>query len=1418
MKLTKKNRARAIAAAVTGLALAVSGGWLGPNDFLPGAEAAVDGSSALRRPIDNENPLFMPACAIDYQEGDNVTDCWHAIPQDLRESGIVGLELVPADGWATGRAEDIAEFQDKEKNYQRLDSWLDEYEALPDHTYAIYQISWGPNYLMTEARIEQIYQDHPSFIGVAFTEPHYRTSVAARGAEMDAQLQLAHKYGGYEFIDPIPLRSSMGAMAYYNWERLWVTSGRYPENLVVSRKQTGSGSFLEGESDNLGLWLSGHAGNYGSHPDTYGWCDSKRGVIFGPRTGGCGDFATGALGSPEVQTGYVVLQALMAGATVFTNFEFPVYSFQTWGEATPLAKNVLFPIIRKLAAGEIRIPSRDEVAAASKVGLITSSATSTSVTADPLGLYRAAVDSWTHSTGRYHSVPIMPPNTQLNRASSAMPLTLTGAEWNEAFSTMAELKAWMDDNFPAEYSGSLYAERMGNQWLAYNSQMDVETNQSALIPFQYNSADSMTLTFPANTLGVITEEAEHLDVYLSNYVSDHAYLWDHQDTIRQVPGIQWKEQSFTDYMRDIVIPNTVDAELRSATIRIDGAAEKPTFAITDIGYKDNEHDRSRTVYEAPIETYVGGIWTLSVNYNGALDISIDAKGGTAKTGPAEPAPPTALPVKSEAPPTQIDLTNTYTQNSSFGLASDAEKRFQTFTANSYPKLKGIDVKMTKDPGNRISIVPDLVVGLYATDSNVLPTGAALASSTIPAAEVDKGSVLHIDWSSLEIALTPGAHYAIVASTPTLGGSYYGWHNNVTTVASATGEKSGKWYNNGWVNERYPANVSYKMDDNYLMVYMDGSPREFLEALYEAKKDIAQGTGLDSYLDESWQEFQAALAQALQTINDLEATDNEIGQATTRLQNAVDGLRHYNADPLIDLSFGDSGSVPVGFGSDGSKDSVEERRAQTFTANWNPWLDSVSVKLRKLSADTTGDVLVSLYGTDGDGKPTGAALATATVPGNLITTTMAEYIVDLGYRGLQTGARYAIVVAQDPVAPYPNNYQWWMSSTAKPSNTTGEWSWVDLMGVAWREESRSAWLKVNTSGYGQTYKADLQAAVDYASALAEADYSTVSWAVLEAALEAGQVALENPDATQEAVDEAEQALLDAIDGLVALPKPPPVVSGVLVSGDVKVNGVLSVEAVVEPSDAVLSYQWFADGEPIAAATDDEYRLGMADMCRSVSVVVTATSAGGSDSASGSASGVLRFSDTSASHAGYAPICWLAREGVSIGTAAADGTVKFQPHGYVYRYALGQFLYRLAGSPAYEPPAGSAVADIAPSSEFYKAVTWAAENGLFASSVNGQGKLVTSASAVVTRGEFASVFAEFGKKFGNAKGLTYYDAPSGVVVPGVAADSPYYAGAAWLLHAGITRPDASGYNPGAYLQRWEFATFALRHNQLNPSPAG
>lgn len=86
--------------------------------------------------------------------------------------------------------------------------------------------------------------------------------------------------------------------------------------------------------------------------------------------------------------------------------------------------------------------------------------------------------------------------------------------------------------------------------------------------------------------------------------------------------------------------------------------------------------------------------------------------------------------------------------------------------------------------------------------------------------------------------------------------------------------------------------------------------------------------------------------------------------------------------------------------------------------------------------------------------------------------------------------------------------------------------------------------------------------------------------------------------------------------------------------------------------------------------------------------------------------VSFRDVPTNHQFYREITWLVNTGITTGWA--DGT--YRPDENNSRAAMAAFMYRLAGSPAYTPPAKSPFTDVPTNHQFYKEISWLASTGI------------------------------------------------------------------------------------------------------------
>ncbi|MDQ0213589.1 hypothetical protein J2S92_004298 [Arthrobacter bambusae] len=72
--------------------------------------------------------------------------------------------------------------------------------------------------------------------------------------------------------------------------------------------------------------------------------------------------------------------------------------------------------------------------------------------------------------------------------------------------------------------------------------------------------------------------------------------------------------------------------------------------------------------------------------------------------------------------------------------------------------------------------------------------------------------------------------------------------------------------------------------------------------------------------------------------------------------------------------------------------------------------------------------------------------------------------------------------------------------------------------------------------------------------------------------------------------------------------------------------------------------------------------------------------------------------------------MSEKGISTGWTEPGGARSYRPLTSINRDAMAAFLYRMAGSPAYTPPAVSPFTDASTSQPFYKEMAWMSEKGI------------------------------------------------------------------------------------------------------------
>ena len=154
-------------------------------------------------------------------------------------------------------------------------------------------------------------------------------------------------------------------------------------------------------------------------------------------------------------------------------------------------------------------------------------------------------------------------------------------------------------------------------------------------------------------------------------------------------------------------------------------------------------------------------------------------------------------------------------------------------------------------------------------------------------------------------------------------------------------------------------------------------------------------------------------------------------------------------------------------------------------------------------------------------------------------------------------------------------------------------------------------------------------------------------------------------------------------------------------------------------------------------------------------------------------VRYFSDTSASTYHIDDINWLREAGITTGFSNGDGTYSYQPMSAVARCDMAAFLYRLAGSPAYNAPSKSPFSNVDSSTPHYKEICWLAKKRISTGFADGTFRPYST----VVRQDMAAFLYRLA-------GSPSYSAPSTSPFTDVTTATSHYKEICWLANSGVS----------------------------------
>lgn len=714
-------------------------------------------NAALRRPISPSQPMWLVHIDTwNYPDPQKIIDL---IPADIRPYLVFNISL------SISHTVSNSQFRVAEYGYEIAKSWLR--VCAQNGVWTMVQGSSGGYSQFSDFDLsvyEEFYREYPNLIGFNYAEQFWGYDDSAtdplspnwtdRITHFANLLKLSSKYGGYLVVSWCGNQwsPSINPIAMLKRNPAFAAACRdYTKNYILCEKYTQQSYQSDMESICLGTYLSGYSGQYGIRYDSTGWTDA---------TGTNQNFTLATGGAPHLEhillTGQTVVDGpeliwqecfreLSAGAT--SNG----YTMRRW-DTFPQFNNVMVDLFRKVLDGTVRIPSRQEVIDRTKYVII-NNVSSGSIddiysTPDSLfeGLYRMDGDgnlrnnkTFFKKTGRYPTIPTV---YQLNDAvAQSFPVKINKSGYASRWPTLATKTNEFNGQFPSEYTGDLFAGRHENAWVIYNPYKTAQL-ASGNIPFQYNTCNSVDLTLAQYTAGVMRESSNRVTFYLNNY-----------DTVLN-PG------------------------LMTNTIKIYGSSAEPAYSYTE-----------RASHQASVlsKTWSGGVFTLTVQHNGPLDITVNCA-GTA-TGRLTNVTPAAL-VPPAAPLTYVGPlqyeAEIFDYKSIAGIVSSGwNQPVRDYTGQGYLQFG------TSASAAIRKIVTVLKAGVYRLETKYSNTGAArgnihlYANGAFVAAPVFATTPSNSDWavSTQLVTLNAGANTIEFLAQGTGANVYF---DNIVVVSAVYG--------------------------------------------------------------------------------------------------------------------------------------------------------------------------------------------------------------------------------------------------------------------------------------------------------------------------------------------------------------------------------------------------------------------------------------------------------------------------------------------------------------------------------------------------------------------------------------------------------------------------------------------------------
>ncbi len=580
--------------------------------FMGGCKEETPAAAQLRAEISSENPLFV--FNVYGWADDQVQWISDNLPDDVRANWAIQFVSLTEDS------------QQNREGAHRVLSLCDKlgFKAFIQVEHCMSH-SDVPSEFLTE-----LFEQHEMLIGLVVAE-FSAANTSFYGMDLD-HVKAIKRYidvvvpqggffmwqdMGYEFKHPFSVAGSDPGL----YEKL--TQNK--DHIILVDKHNGRSKRFVGPASAMGFYAADLAGNWGPNSEDWIWWEAGLGPLFKEPVGitKAHRMWESVFTYPEALFGTEWLQAAAGGASVYS-LECPFHGFaEFFGSEksfTPAWHNVLLPLTRKLIHDEI-IPSREEVREKMKVAYKPACFLPKEYADDELfqGLYgpeESSLYEWLASTGRYFYLPILP-ELAGDETSALFENIITTADYAAKFEgNQAAKRAYFDEIYPEISKGDSWVVKQANNWFLANpnENRDVATS----FDFELSNGASLAGTLSTHAYGIVTEQADQLNVYLSNFrIDTDQDIWSYTDDSFDLEiwlnatlelGGPTTDLDLTKYV-DNMIDNYTPAELRQSSLALD-CASAPQLKISGTpAFK----------YET---RYIDGRFEIDIWHNGQVDLQL----------------------------------------------------------------------------------------------------------------------------------------------------------------------------------------------------------------------------------------------------------------------------------------------------------------------------------------------------------------------------------------------------------------------------------------------------------------------------------------------------------------------------------------------------------------------------------------------------------------------------------------------------------------------------------------------------------------------------------------------------------------------------------------------------------------------------